>query len=259
VKVSYLQSFSNLLLMCISKKKSAKKGAHKMLVEMTTTTGAHRRPSQEVLVLVTFSHSRFDFTNIFTRRFYAFSSQKRKSQSSRQYLFTLLGSTRVKAVHRTLMKLSPVSAKRQLKHRNMLVGKTTVRMNSEPLLGRRSAKQKHSLSMGESTSATPSQPPPPIPPRTGLIPRRDFGPAASNPRPPMLRFSRGSWLSKPTEEQPSTESKTCSGKKTSQSKSSRRHSAPPVSSRASRQASTVTLFNTTSLAEITDKGTCVVV
>jgi len=48
----------------------------------------------------------FDFTNIFTRRFYAFSSQKRKSQSSRQYLFTLLGSARVKAVRRTLMKLS---------------------------------------------------------------------------------------------------------------------------------------------------------
>jgi len=48
-----------------------------------------------------------DFTNIFTRRFYARSSQKRKSKSSRQYLFTLLGSARVKAVRRTLMKLSP--------------------------------------------------------------------------------------------------------------------------------------------------------
>ena len=156
-----------------------------------------------------------------------------------------------------LLSRIPVSAKRHLKHRNMLVGKTTVRMNSEPLLGRRSTKQKHSLSMGESTSsATPSQPPPPIPPRTGLIPRRDFGPAASNPRPPMLRFSRGSWLSRPTEEQPSKEpATTCSGKKSSQSKSTRRHSAPPVSSRASRQSSTVTLFNTTSLSEIMEKGT----
>jgi hypothetical protein len=48
-----------------------------------------------------------NFTNIFTRRFYAHSSQKRKSQSSRQYLFTLLGSAGVKAVCRTLMKLSP--------------------------------------------------------------------------------------------------------------------------------------------------------
>jgi len=47
-----------------------------------------------------------DFTNIFTRRFYAHSSQKHKSQSSRQYLFTLLGSARVKAVRKTLMKLS---------------------------------------------------------------------------------------------------------------------------------------------------------
>jgi hypothetical protein len=48
-----------------------------------------------------------DFTNIFMRRFYARSSQKLKSQSSHQYLFTLLGSGRVKAICRTLMKLSP--------------------------------------------------------------------------------------------------------------------------------------------------------
>ncbi len=48
-----------------------------------------------------------DFTNIFTRRFYARSSQKRKSQSSWQYLFMLLGSACVKAVRRKLMKLSP--------------------------------------------------------------------------------------------------------------------------------------------------------
>jgi len=49
----------------------------------------------------------FDFTNIFTCIFYAFSSQKHKSQSSCQYLFSLLGSAHVKAVRRTLMKLSP--------------------------------------------------------------------------------------------------------------------------------------------------------
>jgi len=48
-----------------------------------------------------------NYTNIFTRRFYKRSSQKHKSQSSCQYLFTLLGSACVKAVRRTLMKLSP--------------------------------------------------------------------------------------------------------------------------------------------------------
>jgi len=47
------------------------------------------------------------FTNIFMYSFYARSSQKRKIQSSCQYLFTLLGSTGAKAAHRTLMKLSP--------------------------------------------------------------------------------------------------------------------------------------------------------
>ncbi len=53
------------------------------------------------------SPSGVDFTNIFTNRFYGHSSQKHKSQSSRQYLFTLLGSARVKALRRTLMKSSP--------------------------------------------------------------------------------------------------------------------------------------------------------
>ncbi len=47
-----------------------------------------------------------NFTNIFTRSFYQRSSQKPKSQSSCQCLFTLLGPANVKAVHRTLMKLS---------------------------------------------------------------------------------------------------------------------------------------------------------
>jgi hypothetical protein len=45
---------------------------------------------------------------IFTPSFYARSSSKRiRTQSSCLYLFTLLGSTSVKAVHRTLVKLSP--------------------------------------------------------------------------------------------------------------------------------------------------------
>jgi len=47
-----------------------------------------------------------NFTNIFTRSFYVCSSKKRNSQSSCQCLFTLLGSVNVKAVQRTLMKLS---------------------------------------------------------------------------------------------------------------------------------------------------------
>jgi len=55
-----------------------------------------------------------DFTNIFTSRFYVHSSQKRKSQSSRQYLFTLLGSERVNAVRRTLMKLSPDESEKRI-------------------------------------------------------------------------------------------------------------------------------------------------
>ncbi len=43
-----------------------------------------------------------------TRSFYARGSQKRKNiQLSHQYLFTLLESTRVKAVHKALMKFSP--------------------------------------------------------------------------------------------------------------------------------------------------------
>jgi len=48
-----------------------------------------------------------NFTNIFTLSFYVRSSQKRKSHSSRQCLFTLLGSASLKAVRRTLVKLSP--------------------------------------------------------------------------------------------------------------------------------------------------------
>ncbi len=48
------------------------------------------------------------FYQRFMRSFYARRSQKRKNiQLSHQYLFTLLGSARTKAAHRTLMKLTP--------------------------------------------------------------------------------------------------------------------------------------------------------
>jgi len=53
-------------------------------------------------------HSRSQFHQRFMCSFYACRSQKRKkTQLSHQYLFTLLGSVQVKAVRRTLMKLSP--------------------------------------------------------------------------------------------------------------------------------------------------------
>ena len=148
-----------------------------------------------------------------------------------------------------------LTSKHQQQHqrlRNMLVGKTNVRMNSEPLLGRRATtNKKHSTSM-ESSSSNENPQPPPVPPRTGLVPRRDFGPAASNPRPPMLRFSRGSWVSKPVDEKPLPEP----AKKLSSllPKSNRRHSAPPVSSRAMRKSS-VTFSNTMTVNEVADQGT----
>ncbi len=47
-----------------------------------------------------------DFINIFNGSFYARSSHSERTQSSCQYLLTLLGSARIKAVCRTLMKLS---------------------------------------------------------------------------------------------------------------------------------------------------------
>ena len=125
-------------------------------------------------------------------------------------------------------------------------------MNSEPLLGGRAmASKKHSNSM-ESSNSNGQPQPPPVPPRTGLVPRRDFGPAASNPRPPMLRFSRGSWVSKPVDEKPAPEP----SKKLSSllPKSTRRHSAPPVSARAMRKSS-VTFSNTMSVSEVVDQGT----
>jgi hypothetical protein len=143
----------------------------------------------------------------------------------------------------------PISAKRQqsLKdHRKMLLGgKTTVRMNSEPLLGRRTTQQKHSLSMGESSTG---------PPKTRLVPRRDFGPAAGHSRHPMLRFSRGSWISKPTEENPTE--KVSSPKKLSlTAKSTRRHSAPPVSRQQSVTFFKTSLLKTMTVKDFVEKGT----
>jgi hypothetical protein len=50
---------------------------------------------------------RWQFHQCITRSFYARRSQKHKNaQLSQQYLFTLLGYARVKAVRRTLMKLT---------------------------------------------------------------------------------------------------------------------------------------------------------
>ena len=148
----------------------------------------------------------------------------------------------------TLSRL-PISAKRQqaLKDQRKMIlgGKTTVRMNSEPLLGRRATQQKHSLSMGETSNG---------PPKTGLVPRRDFGPAAGHHRHPMLRFSRGSWISKPTEENPTE--KLSVPKKLSLQKSTRRHSAPPVSSR--QQSVTffkASLLKTMSVKDVVERGT----
>ena len=48
-----------------------------------------------------------DFINILHTAFTPVVPQSVRTQSSCQYLFTLLGSTHVKAVHRTLMKLTP--------------------------------------------------------------------------------------------------------------------------------------------------------
>jgi len=47
-----------------------------------------------------------DFTNIFTPSFWTHGAQKRKKTNDLTAFLTLLGSARVKAVHRTLMKLS---------------------------------------------------------------------------------------------------------------------------------------------------------
>ncbi len=48
-----------------------------------------------------------DFINVLNTAFTPVASQSVRTQSSCQYFFTLLGSTGVKAVRRTLMKLSP--------------------------------------------------------------------------------------------------------------------------------------------------------
>jgi len=48
-----------------------------------------------------------NFTNMFTRSFYVCRSQKHKMTNDFTVIFTLLESTCVKAVHKTLMKLTP--------------------------------------------------------------------------------------------------------------------------------------------------------
>ncbi len=48
-----------------------------------------------------------NFTNIFTLSFYARRSQKHKKTDDLTVFFTLLGPASIKAIHRTLMKLSP--------------------------------------------------------------------------------------------------------------------------------------------------------
>ena len=48
-----------------------------------------------------------DFINVLRTAFTPVVPQSVRTQSSRQYLFTLLGPTSVKAVRRTLMKLTP--------------------------------------------------------------------------------------------------------------------------------------------------------
>ena len=154
----------------------------------------------------------------------------------------------------SLLSRLPLPGKRPflLKGR-MIAGKSTVRMNSEPILGKQPPKKK--------LSATDTNQPSGLGPRTGLVPRRDFGPAAGHhghhPRAPMLKFSRGSWLSKPTEEENSPETsiqKKLTSILTSSSStktSSRRHSAPPTS----RRRLTVTFFASTDVTEIVEKGT----
>jgi hypothetical protein len=54
-----------------------------------------------------------DFINVFTANFYARGAQKRKKDSEVVNLFTLLGTSRVKAVRRTLKKLSPADFSHQ--------------------------------------------------------------------------------------------------------------------------------------------------
>ena len=54
-----------------------------------------------------FSRSRVDFINVFTRSFYVRRSQKRKKLLDLTVFFVLLGSERVKAARKMLVKLTP--------------------------------------------------------------------------------------------------------------------------------------------------------
>ncbi len=65
-----------------------------------------------------------NFINLPTRSFYWRRSQKHhKRQSSHQCLFAFLGSARAKAVHKTLVKLSPDPVPLNLIHSFLLTGK----------------------------------------------------------------------------------------------------------------------------------------
>jgi hypothetical protein len=122
-------------------------------------------------------------------------------------------------------------------------------MSQESVLGRQASKNKFSedtmVARHDSADTKLSSPVP----RTGLIPRREFGPAA-NPRPPLLRHARGSWLTRPSEDKPSeTDSKSLLSVT---SKSVRRHSAPPVSSHSCQ---TFNLKTVLTISELLDAGT----
>jgi len=60
--------------------------------------------------------SGLNFTNTFTLSYYARRSRKSKKTDDLTVFFTLLGSVRIKAVRRTLMKLSPGRIKAGRKH-----------------------------------------------------------------------------------------------------------------------------------------------
>jgi len=117
-------------------------------------------------------------------------------------------------------------------------------MSQESFMGRQPSKKKFT----EDTDTGESKLSGNIP-KTGLIPRREFGPAA-NPRPPLLRHARGSWLTRPSEDKPSENDPKTLLSVTS--KSVRRHSAPPVSSHSCQ---TFNLRTVATLSELLEVGT----
>lgn len=123
-------------------------------------------------------------------------------------------------------------------------------MSQESVLGRQASKNKFTedtvMARQESVDPKPGSS---SAVRTGLIPRREFGPAA-NPRPPLLRHARGSWLTRPSEDKPSENDSKSLLSVTS--KSVRRHSAPPVSSHSCQ---TFNLKTVLTISELLDAGT----